>query len=152
MQALIVPLDSRTIEPVVTRGDGERLAFAKRFNFACDGIGIPAKGLGRQTAVAELFGVSQKGARKWLEGEAIPNTKRLPAMARTLGVTGEWLLTGDDPPLAGGLPVREEAKSYGPDAETLHLAREIKSLSPTDRTHVRWLLTRLLNVPPGTAK
>jgi hypothetical protein len=33
-------------------------------------------------------------------------------MAQMLGVTTEWLLTGDDPPQTGGLPVGEEAKTY----------------------------------------
>lgn len=135
MQVLLVPADFETIEPVVTRWDGERPAFAKRFNLACDRAGIPAKGSGRQTAVATLFQVSQKGARKWLEGEAIPGTKRIPVMARTLGVTAEWLLTGDDGSLTGGLPVREEGKTY--TADILRLARAIESLSPLDRAHLQ---------------
>lgn len=44
-----------------------------------------------------MFQVSQKGARKWLEGEAIPRTHRLETMARRIGVRGEWLLTGQGP-------------------------------------------------------
>lgn len=45
-----------------------------------------------------MFGVSQKGARKWLEAEAIPDTKRIPQIADRLGVTAEWLLTGRGDP------------------------------------------------------
>jgi hypothetical protein len=45
-------------------------------------------------------------------------------MAQMLGVTTEWLLTGDDPPQTGGLPVGEEAKTY--DLETLRVAQAIK--------------------------
>jgi transcriptional regulator with XRE-family HTH domain len=146
MQVLIVPAESRTIEPVVTQWDGERLAFAKRFNLACDRAGIPAKGRGRQTAVATLFQVSQKGARKWLEGEAIPNTKRLPAMARLLGVTTEWLLTGDDPPLTGGLPVGEEAQTY--DLEDLRVARAIRSLPPKSRVALQTVLDAFAKSAP----
>lgn len=41
-------------------------------------------------------------------------------MVQMLGVTTEWLLTGDDPPQTGGLPVGEEAKTY--DLETLRVA------------------------------
>lgn len=123
---------------MVTRWDGERLAFAKRFNLACDRAGIPAKGSGRQTAVATLFQVSQKGARKWLEGEAIPGTKRIPVMARTLGVTAEWLLTGDDASLTGGLPVRQEGKTY--TADTLRLAAAIESLPPKSRVALQTVL------------
>lgn len=71
-----------------------RAAFSRRLNEALDRAGVPPKGQGRQLAVAKLFGVSQKGARKWLEGEAVPATARLPGMARALGVTTEWLLSG----------------------------------------------------------
>lgn len=71
-----------------------KTSFSQRLNVALDEAGVPPKGSGRQIAVAKMFGVSQKGARKWLEGEAIPDTKRLPEIARKLGVQGEWLLTG----------------------------------------------------------
>lgn len=126
------------MELVVIRWDGERLAFAKRLNLACDRAGIAAKGSGRQVALGKLFGVSQNGARKWLEGEAIPNTKRLPAMARMLGVTTEWLLTGDDSPRTGGLPVGEEGKTY--DLETLRVAQAIQSLPPKSRVALQTVL------------
>ena len=71
-----------------------RVAFARRLNQALDANGYPLKGQGRQTAVAKRFDVSQKGARKWLEAESIPEMKRLPAIASVLGVTVEWLLSG----------------------------------------------------------
>lgn len=41
-----------------------------------------------------MFGVSQNGARKWLEAESIPSTKRIPQIADRLGISAEWLLTG----------------------------------------------------------
>lgn len=131
---------------MVVRWDGERLAFAKRLNTACDRAGIPAKGKGRQVVLGELFGVSQNGARKWLEGEAIPNTKRLPAMARMLGVTTEWLLTGDDPPHTGGLPVAEEAETY--DLEDLRVARAIRSLPPKSRVALQTVLNSFVKSAP----
>lgn len=68
----------------------ERLEFSRRFVLALGRRGLP---LG-QDAVGKLFGVSGPGARKWLKGEAIPNTKRIAEMADRLGVNGEWLLTG----------------------------------------------------------
>lgn len=82
---------------MVTFADNPNTAFSQRLNIALDVAGVPPKGSGRQIVVAKMFGVSQKGARKWLEGEAIPNTKRLPEIARKLGVRGEWLLTGQGP-------------------------------------------------------
>lgn len=84
-----------TIEPMVTLD--AKAKFSERLNDALDQCDIVKKGHGRQTAVAKMFRVSQKGARKWLEGEAIPNTKRLPEIAIRLETTTEWLLTGRNP-------------------------------------------------------
>lgn len=44
--------------------------------------------------VAKMFGVDQKAARKWLEGEGMPKTSRIPGMSRQLKVRAEWMLTG----------------------------------------------------------
>jgi transcriptional regulator with XRE-family HTH domain len=133
MQVLIVPPRRRTIEPMVTRPEAEKLAFAKRLNEACDMAGIPPKGKGRQQTIAKMFGVTQKGARKWLEGEAIPETKRIPEISRALRVAGEWLLTGTGSSPATG--IREEAARYSPD--TLRLAEAIQSLSPSARATLK---------------
>ncbi|MBX9609721.1 MAG: helix-turn-helix transcriptional regulator [Gammaproteobacteria bacterium] len=72
----------------------ERLAFAKRLNEACDDAGVPAKHHGRQGALASLFGVTQKGARKWLEGESMPSPTRWPEFGAKLHVRPEWLFLG----------------------------------------------------------
>lgn len=68
--------------------------FSKRLNLALDLAGYPVKGAGRQVHLAKAFNVSQKGARKWVEGEAIPATNRLIVIASDLGVNVEWLLSG----------------------------------------------------------
>jgi transcriptional regulator with XRE-family HTH domain len=78
---------------VVTDPDYRR-RFSARLNAALDDIGVPQKGKGRQLAVAKLFGVSQKGARKWLEGEAVPGRARLAAICERANVSPDWLLTG----------------------------------------------------------
>ncbi len=69
--------------------------FSARLNLALDHFGVPVKGKGRQNAVAEMFKVSQKGARKWLEREGMPKTERIVEMSQRLGVRAEWLLTGE---------------------------------------------------------
>lgn len=84
------------IELMVTKD--EKIEFSKRLNLVLDRVGVPPKGKGRQKAVAHTFNVSQKGARKWLEGEAIPETKRIPEFIRAYkkaNITGEWLLYGN---------------------------------------------------------
>lgn len=91
-QELKVPWGAHTVGAMLAVDP--RVLFARRLNEALDGAGVPEKGKGRQVKVAKMFGVSQKGARKWLEGEAIPNTKRIAQIAARLEVAGEWLLTG----------------------------------------------------------
>lgn len=108
----------------------ERLAFAARLNEALDDYGTPPKGQGRQGTVGKLFGVSQKGARKWLEGEAMPDTKRLPDMARMLRVRWEWLMAGAGP--KHELP----AIAHPPPGSAIAVWDEVGDL-PTDGTYVQ---------------
>lgn len=44
-----------------------------------------------------MFGVSEQAARKWLQGDSMPETARLAAIAARLGCSAEWLLTGHGP-------------------------------------------------------
>ncbi len=87
----------RKDKPMSMKEDLTKQGFAKRFNAALDNIGIPPKYKGREKATAKLFGVSQKGARKWIEGEALPKTSRLVSMVKPEGplkTTVEYLLRG----------------------------------------------------------
>lgn len=72
-------------------------AFAVRLNELCDDMGVPPKGQARQTLVGKLFGVTQKGARRWLEGEGLPETKKCIQIATWGSVNFEWLMTGRGP-------------------------------------------------------
>lgn len=87
--APIVTKQSRTIEPMVTK-----VEFSKRLNMALDAFGVPPKGKGRQTQTAKIFGVGQKGARKWLEGEGFPSSEKMAEIASRLGVRLDWLASG----------------------------------------------------------
>ncbi len=94
MQALIVTLKKRTIKQMDIKQQ-----FADRLNDALEtsGLGVPPKGEGRQTFVARMFGVSQKGARKWLEAEGFPTLETAIQIARKLNISLEWLMTGRGP-------------------------------------------------------
>lgn len=81
------------MELTVTHADGVE-GFARRLNQALDAAGYPPKGAGRQVALAKAMGISQKGVRKWLEGEGFPSTKRIQALAELLGVSFGWLISG----------------------------------------------------------
>ena len=71
--------------------------FSNRLNSALDAIGYPAKGSGRQVQLAKDLDVSQKGARKWLEGEAIAAMEHAIELAVLCHVYTEWLLSGRGP-------------------------------------------------------
>lgn len=69
-------------------------AFSARMNEICDDMKVPPKDQGRQTKVGAIFKVSQKGARKWLEGEGFPGIEKAAEIAKWAGVNFEWLMTG----------------------------------------------------------
>ena len=51
-----------------------------------------------QEALAEKIGVSRQAISKWETGEATPELSKLALLAKTFGVTADWLLSEDDPP------------------------------------------------------
>lgn len=67
--------------------------FAKRLHLAMDTKGYPLRG--RARILSQEFKISDKGAGKWLNGEAIPETSKIPLLASFLGVNSEWLISGN---------------------------------------------------------
>lgn len=55
-----------------------------------------------QEALAEKIGVSRQAISKWETGEAAPEISKLPLLARTFGVTADWLLDDAAAPAADG--------------------------------------------------
>ena len=92
-QELKVSLESRIIDRMVLDKNDPNTLFARRLHTALDKAGVVG-GRGRQTAVGKMFGISQKGAAKWLRGEGMPKIQRIKEIADRLQVRGEWLLTG----------------------------------------------------------
>lgn len=74
-----------------------RREFSARLNEALDDAEVPPKDQGRQTATGRMFGTSQKGARKWLEGEGLPRPPMQKKIAVKLNVRQEWLMFGLGP-------------------------------------------------------
>lgn len=66
--------------------------FSKRLNDAFEKNGYPFRG--RASFLSRTFNVSNKAAGKWLNGECIPATSKIPELATLLNVTVEWLLMG----------------------------------------------------------
>jgi transcriptional regulator with XRE-family HTH domain len=88
-QELFVPVNVR-----ILRRMDERESFSRRLNELCDEMGVPPKGENRQAVLGKLFGVSQKGARKWLEGEGFPGHAKQINIAKWANVNSEWLRSG----------------------------------------------------------
>jgi transcriptional regulator with XRE-family HTH domain len=146
--------------------DVERAAFAKRLNQALDELEFPISGAGRQTQLAKMFHVSQKGARKWLVGEAMPSMARLTEMARDLGLSAEWLLTGLGPmwshqiakgtyPWDGTRPNVENAtEEPEPDKPMItrshderHLVQKYRTLTEADKLRIQKILDAFVAGP-----
>lgn len=97
---------------VTYEDDTMRRKFAARLNRCLDARDFPDKFHGRQTRLAEaLGGVSQKGVRKWLEGESIPGTRNMARLAAFLGISVAELQHGDEnivrdgPDMRGRVPL-----------------------------------------------
>lgn len=127
MQQLIVSAAQPKIEPMVI--DDEKLAFAERLNATLDARNYPEKGRGRQIALGKDMGVSQNGARKWLEGESMPEIARMVEMAKRFNVSFEWLATGRNP--TGSENETKPVLNY---SETVtYIANLAETLTPTQQ-------------------
>ena len=62
-----------------------------------------------QEALAELIGVSRQAVSKWETGEAVPEIGKLSLLAKTFGVTTDWLLSNDEAEPAA--PAMQEGKT-----------------------------------------
>lgn len=80
-------------------GTEQKLGFASRLNEVCDDMKLPARG--RQSALAKLFDVGPKAARKWLVGEGYPETEMSVRIATWGNVSFNWLMAGIGPKREG---------------------------------------------------
>lgn len=134
MQALNV---TSSIVTIGYMGKSEELQrFAQRLNEICDDKGVAPKYQGRQPELANIFGVSQKGARKWLEAESWPSLETLVRIRDWSGVNFEWLVHGNGPKYPSELyptpeiaRVVERMRVMEPAAQSL-AARLIDQLEP----------------------
>lgn len=86
-----------------------RREFSKRFREALNEAGHKETQLNE---LGRLFNVSGQAVRKWLDGDAIPNSTRAPGIAAKLGVRRAWLLDGELPMRSIQLEVKEKAAAY----------------------------------------
>ncbi len=68
-----------------------RRHFARRLNHALDLYGIAPKHHGRSIEVAKMFGLTQRNAARWINGEVYPPKSRRQEIADRLKVSHDWL-------------------------------------------------------------
>ena len=71
-------------------------AFALRLNEALDELGIPPKNAGRAQYLSDQFGLTIRGASKWVNGESIPRSGMLKEISSRLNIDFHWLVFGCD--------------------------------------------------------
>lgn len=69
--------------------------FAKRLNLSLDKAGVPPKNKGRIQILAEMVGLTHRGASKWINGESTPPKKKFNLIAKKLNVNETWLRSGE---------------------------------------------------------
>ena len=65
-----------------------------------------------QETLADAVGVSRQAVSKWETGDAVPELGKLAALAKTFGVTADWLLSKAEP-TAGAAPADAHHGSAG---------------------------------------
>lgn len=80
-------------------------SFSERLNICLDKEGFPPKNRGRIQLLAEMVGLTHRGAGKWISGESAPPAKKYESLAKKLNVNERWLRTGE------GSMIKEEAST-----------------------------------------
>lgn len=107
-----------TFGPMVDLDDARiRSGFSARMHEICDDKSVPTTG--RQSALARIFGVTNKAARRWLEGIGYPEIVLAVRIAEWADVNLTWLLQGSGPKRGNRV-----------DGKALVLDEAVRSLSP----------------------
>lgn len=91
-------------DAMTSQTDLVKQEFARRLHKAMDAAAYPIRG--RARVLSREFNISDKGAGKWLNGDAIPETSKIPLIAQFLNVNSEWLLSG-----SGGMEIPNNIKN-----------------------------------------
>lgn len=132
--------------------NSEKQKFASRLNEALDDAGVPQKGLGRQSALVRMLGVSHRVAKKWLVGEEFPATSKMVKIASTLNVRSNWLFSGQGEKFAGeraaiAVEETELTRTAGElSQEAFEVASEWMRLPVQQRVAIRKVITELTKV------
>ncbi len=76
--------------------------FSERLNICLDKEGFPPRNHGRIQLLAEMVGLTHRGASKWVNGQSCPPAGKYAALAGKLNVSEQWLRTGEGAMLGSG--------------------------------------------------
>lgn len=122
---------------MTTQADKVKEEFAKRLHQGMDSEGYPIRG--RARILSRQFSISDKGASKWLNGDAIPETSKIPLIAEFLKINSEWLLSGTGEMLIDNnknLITKEPLRSLKPSYNLKELENFITELEILDKKRV----------------
>ncbi len=69
--------------------------FSERLKICLDKEGFPPINRGRIQLLAEMVGLTHRGAGKWVSGQSTPPAKKYESLAKKLNVNEKWLRTGE---------------------------------------------------------
>lgn len=127
--------------------DSVKQEFAQRLNKAMDAVGYPTRG--RARILSREFNISDKGAGKWLKGDAIPETSKIPLLSKFLKVNSEWLLSGSGSMLAK-IEVDKLSKNLDNNVDMREKIEIIGKLVPVISWVEAGTWTSIESVPTGT--
>ncbi|MDT8403776.1 hypothetical protein [Sulfuriflexus sp.] len=134
---------------MTTITNNEKQKFAARLNEALDDAGVPLKGMGRQSSLVRMLGVSHRVAKKWLDGEEFPPTSKMVKLATELHVRSNWLFSGQGDKVAesaGDMLDAEAEVHRHADAlsqEAFEVASEWMKLPQSQRVALRKVIREL---------
>jgi transcriptional regulator with XRE-family HTH domain len=127
----------------------EKEAFSRRLAQLLNNAGI---GIASPTHVEREFNrrylgkpVSTQAVRKWLNGEAIPSSDKIRALAKWLKASPHGLHYGEDEKSVGMLGIEEERSRYGESAIAT-LPEDFQRLTPQHKTMVCEIVHALLRL------
>lgn len=129
--------------------NNEKQKFADRLNEALDDAGIAQKGMGRQSTLVRMLGISHRVAKKWLDGDEFPPTSKMVKLASELQVRSNWLFSGQGVKsmevLSSTMAEEEEVQRHA-DAlsqEAFEVASEWMKLPQSQRQALRKVIREL---------
>lgn len=94
-RTIIVPFNIS--RPIKNHMKHQNSTFSERLNACLDKEGFPPKNRGRIQLLAEMVGLTHRGAGKWINGQSTPPAKKYESLAKKLNVNEKWLRTGEGP-------------------------------------------------------